>query len=525
MQRVKRISNKTLAIAIIALLLAVNLMMTFTGAWFTSTDGASDGGMTFGTVTLEDIDASFSYDLGEASLDVLMPGDEIDVGFRVENAGTADMWVRFSLDVGGNGEQYFQTPVSGLAPTGYTYSDGYFYRNSPMIGDLDGQANGGEDILMTFVIPTTTGDAAEGATVSFTLIVDAVQVANNGATGEEAQGWPLAATEGVVYSQILSGPYAGKYSVTDYEGTDTDVVIASKYLGVDVVGVEYPDVHSAWDNVNSITLPQTIEYITQKLLTYPSDHTSGGSPISLFILNANSVLDTLIVEEELGTALVYVAPSMVNQYNQDPVWGGNFFIMELNETTQGEITYSALSDTMSEQDNLPGYLPDYSLTGLYGPISNGMSETSIVIPSEYEGTAVTGIGEMAFIGMNFTTMGPHENNYMITDVTLPNTITKIGSYAFVFLPNLTSIVIPESVTHIGYIAFMDSCLTEITLLSNSVVNMYEPFGTTVGDGTMNLTIKVPAALVDDYEAAYPGYHDGTNQELGWGVTVTFEAIV
>ena len=41
----------------------------------------------------------------------------------------------------------------------------------------------------------------------------------------------------------------------------------------------------------------------------------------------------------------------------------------------------------------------------------------------------------------------------LTNVTIPNSVTSIGSYAFVFCTSLTSVTIPNSVTSIGEAAF------------------------------------------------------------------------
>jgi hypothetical protein len=186
MERTRRISGQTLAIAILTLLLVASLVMSMTGAWFTSSQTETNGGMTFGTITLADIDEIFTYTLGEDSEDVLMPGDEIEVEFTVENAGTADMWVRFALEIGGDGDSMFAVGADDQTVTGYTFSNGYYYRQDAMLGDLDGQANETEDITLTFAVPSSTDDDFEGQSVSFSLTVDAVQAANNQTTPEAA---------------------------------------------------------------------------------------------------------------------------------------------------------------------------------------------------------------------------------------------------------------------------------------------------------------------------------------------------
>lgn len=188
MERTKRISTQTLAIAILTMLLVASLVMSMTGAWFTSTDGDSDTGLSFGTVTLADIDAGFTFNVGEESIDVLMPGDTIDVDFTLENAGTADMWVRFKLEANGDGAAAFTTGVKDQTVTGYTFKieDGYFYKIAPALGGAT-DTNYTQEIDIQFVIATTIADAYEGKAISFNLVVEAIQAANNGTSWDETR--------------------------------------------------------------------------------------------------------------------------------------------------------------------------------------------------------------------------------------------------------------------------------------------------------------------------------------------------
>lgn len=87
---------------------------------------------------------------------------------------------------------------------------------------------------------------------------------------------------------------------------------------------------------------------------------------------------------------------------------------------------------------------------------NNWEITNVVIPKTIQLNkkqyTVTGIGYNAFYNEN------------ITQITIPDTITSIGSRAFRFCGKLTNIIIPNSVTYIGRETF-DYCkgLTQITL--------------------------------------------------------------
>ena len=79
---------------------------------------------------------------------------------------------------------------------------------------------------------------------------------------------------------------------------------------------------------------------------------------------------------------------------------------------------------------------------------------ALIIPATIEGKPVTSIGNLAF-----------KSRYSgLTSITIPDSVTSIGSWAFKQLPKLTSITIPNSVTSIGTGAFYEcSKLTSITI--------------------------------------------------------------
>jgi hypothetical protein len=86
----------------------------------------------------------------------------------------------------------------------------------------------------------------------------------------------------------------------------------------------------------------------------------------------------------------------------------------------------------------------------YEVLSNGTvsisrytgTDTSITIPSEIDGKAVTEIGSNAFSSWN-----------RLESITIPDTVTTIGDCAFLYCESLKSITIPDSVTSIGGMAF------------------------------------------------------------------------
>lgn len=72
------------------------------------------------------------------------------------------------------------------------------------------------------------------------------------------------------------------------------------------------------------------------------------------------------------------------------------------------------------------------------------TETAVEIPPSIEACPVTTLGEAAFRGT------------AVTAVTLPDTVTSLGWFAFADCPSLAAVTLPASVAFIGYGAF-DGC--------------------------------------------------------------------
>ena len=127
--------------------------------------------------------------------------------------------------------------------------------------------------------------------------------------------------------------------------------------------------------------------------------------------------------------------------------------------------------------------------------------TSITIPN-----SVTSIGQFAFNGMTgvtgtvtipsgVTSIAQNAFNGMtgVTSLTIPNGVTSIGAGAFKGMTGVTSLTIPNSVTSIGASAFADmSGLTDLTI-PNSVtsIGVSAFYGMT---GLTDLTIPDTATL-------------------------------
>jgi hypothetical protein len=108
---------------------------------------------------------------------------------------------------------------------------------------------------------------------------------------------------------------------------------------------------------------------------------------------------------------------------------------------------------------------------------NTAAGLNVVIPAMTNGYPVTSIGNNAFQSSG------------ITNVTIPDSVTSIGSSVFGGCTRLTSVAIPNSVTSIGIFAFASSGITSVTI-PNSVTSI----GVSAFNNCTNLTsINVDAA--------------------------------
>ena len=143
--------------------------------------------------------------------------------------------------------------------------------------------------------------------------------------------------------------------------------------------------------------------------------------------------------------------------------------------------------------------------GTYSVVARNKSIAGdIVIPSTYNGKAVTAIGYKAFT-----------NCSSLTSVVIPNSIRSIPTYTFQYCTSLTSVVIPDSVTSIGGQAFQGCSSLTSVVIPNSV--------TYIGDeafaGNDSLTeVVIPDGVTEIKYRAFSSCDSLTSVVIGDSVT-------
>ena len=141
--------------------------------------------------------------------------------------------------------------------------------------------------------------------------------------------------------------------------------------------------------------------------------------------------------------------------------------------------FAADTSSSTKQEAQNGYMYAYkvnadgetvTITKVLGPVdsaNNGLYD--IEIPTELGGCTVTGLGEYSFSGYLSAAQSnePYQFGRNIHSVTIPQSVTSIGDYAFSHCEKMDSLTINDATTSIGSWAF-DECykLTTLSLGKN-----------------------------------------------------------
>ena len=242
----------------------------------------------------------------------------------------------------------------------------------------------------------------------------------------------------------------GTIEITDYYGSENDLVIPSEIDGYTVTKIGF-DAFWAEDFTN-VSIPDTVTEIG------PCAFQNCDYLISIVIP------DSVIKIEYQAFEYCYELSAITLPEHE----------MEIAPDAFDNTAYFKDAANWKE-DGL--YIGEHKICGLYRyEILDDSSiaitdyygfEDDLVIPSEIDGYVVSEIGYAAFNGADFTS------------VTIPNTVTLIGDSAFSSCQNLESIIVPSSVMTINKGAFKYcSELSEITLPEHEIQISQDAFDNT-----------------------------------------------
>jgi len=176
--------KKLFSLAVVVICLAIAGVGTY--AFFTAEETAHN------VITTDSIDIELN-ETYTVNVNNIIPGATETITIQVSNTVEQPAWVRIKLDksialaAGTTG-----TVDTGLIAVAYdntntawTVQNGYAYYNKPL--QKDGKT---EPLKAAITFDKTMGNQYQNSTAKVNVCAQATQVANNGATVLDAQGWP-----------------------------------------------------------------------------------------------------------------------------------------------------------------------------------------------------------------------------------------------------------------------------------------------------------------------------------------------
>ena len=225
--------------------------------------------------------------------------------------------------------------------------------------------------------------------------------------------------------------------------------------------------------------------------------------------------DTSIEHINIGKTVSYRGVSMTVKNVQPYVCCGNGYIKDVSVDYDGAIGSSAFSGctgltsvTIGSGVTSIGYWAFYNCSGLTS-VTIGESVTSIGYYAFYgcqsltkaEFASIESLCKISFDDASANPLYYAHHLYIgreeVKDLVIPNSVTKIGNYAFYNCTSLSSVTIPNSVTSIGSSAFSGCTgLTSVTI-PNSVtsIDWYAFYGCT---GLTSVTIPNSVTSIRNY---------------------------
>ena len=294
----------------------------------------------------------------------------------------------------------------------------------------------------------------------------------------------------------------GSYYILTGTGTSaaTEIVIPAEYNGKPVKAIG----ESAFQgciSLTGITIPNSVTSIGDSAFSWCVELTSITIPNSVTSIGVHAFSSSGLTSITIGSGVTSIgerAFSNTAWYNNQPdgmVYAGKV-AYKYKGTMPENTSITLKADTVS--------ISPYAFSGCSGltSITIGNSVTGIGYDAFWGCSGLTGVyisDLAAWCNITFSDISANPlynaaklylNNELVTELTIPNTITEIKAYAFYDYSSLTSVTIGSGVTTIGNEAFRNcSGLTSITI-PNSVTSIgnYAFNGCNITSATMPTTL-------------------------------------
>ena len=539
----------------VAFVLALTLLVGGTTAYFTDTVKTNEKG-TAGTLSVSIDDSEINL-LNANGQDILNPGDVRNVAFTIENEGnkSTDAEVIITLISSVPMHNDTNTEVTSLmslsdiekidAPTklteGNVYTSEYELFYTKDIGYVDGYGyfpKSGVEPLQSRAMDN-----------SFTKIVyklDPVVLSGNASLDETEKEWIYTPdTSNILMSYLKSPDYYYRYSYDDWSSYNENlgtVCMVEVYppsgeeceLTIIVPKSDYENDYVYLNNLvnagaKSLCVSSDLngflyyENSTFTIFTAEEVQNQYGIVISYYNGDYKELIQPVVISElEYGQLsseeqAKYVQCSDSKTYDLvllfDPNSGNEFQNSNVSikievrakqhrNTTDNEwiTTDSKLASIIQDTPFIIDYdeLHRVAIVGVKGGVDQ-TALTDIVIPEGVE--AIPG---SFFYG-----------NEWIESVTLPSTLTEIGSYAFYGCTNLTEITIPASVEYMGNSAFEGCTSLETVVIEDGLTEI--PYGAFRGCTSLN-SVTLPSTLLTIGNESFVRCSNLASSEIPDGVT-------
>ena len=217
---------------------------------------------------------------------------------------------------------------------------------------------------------------------------------------------------------------SGNATITKYTGSDTDVVIPYEIEGNEVVCIGFAAFSVSGLQLTSVVIPKSITTIGERAfnagkftnITIPDSVTT----IDKYAFSHCDNLTSLIIPDSvtsLGKGICSTCSKLTSVTFPNSITGITGFSLH------------------GESFVVPNHITWIDVYGLAGS-----TFTNITIPN-----SVTRIGDHAFYGCS-----------NLTNITIPDSVTSINDMTFCYCSSLTNITIPSAVTSISKTAFINS---------------------------------------------------------------------